>query len=60
MKSTDNIHPDVLRFLYILVVSTLSEDKHNEGWSEPMFFLCILSTQKICQVFLSFLNLKSP
>ena len=39
MKSTDNIHPDVLRFLYILVVSTLSEDKHNEGWSELMFFL---------------------
>ena len=39
MKSTDNIHPDVLRFLYILVVSTLSEDKHTEGWSELNVFL---------------------
>lgn len=39
MKSTDNIHPDVLRFLYILVVSTLSEDKRNEGWSELNVFL---------------------
>ena len=39
MRSTYNIHLDVLRFLYILVVSTLSEDKRNEGWSELMFFL---------------------